>query len=92
MTDDYSILEDDCCPFCKTKLNASTPTTGADTQPSPDDYSICYMCAGLLKYDQSLKLIALPSPEFDALPDQTKHALIEAGEKIMAYRQQSRAM
>lgn len=54
-----TILEGpDACPHCAAPLNAHS----GDRAPQPDEFSICFECAGVLRFDANRKLRAT-SPE-----------------------------
>jgi hypothetical protein len=52
-----TIIEQDCCPFCGSALDAATAVPdNADAAPEAGDVTVCISCAGVLIFDEALSV------------------------------------
>lgn len=60
---------DDSCPMCGAHLDAHTDALNPlDPDPVPGDVSVCFYCAGILKFGDDLRLRRPTVDELVALP------------------------
>lgn len=55
------------CPACGYEMDAVTELTTEGTLPKPGDFSLCVKCSQPLRFDNSLKLIAISTFELARL-------------------------
>jgi hypothetical protein len=51
------------CPICGHSLNAASPVVPPHRAPEPGDWTVCIGCAGVLKFDQALKVVVVPAQD-----------------------------
>jgi hypothetical protein len=83
-------IERDACPFCGHQLDAVTAgPENPDATPLPGDLTVCIQCAGLLVFDDQMKVRPPTSEEqAEMLADPQVIRLVEAitGIQIRARR------
>lgn len=73
-----NIMPNDECPKCGKHINAAATVSDENAQPSSGDVTVCIGCAGILKFDDNLKLAKLTTEEFDEMDEATKDNLLQA--------------
>ncbi len=63
------------CPFCGYQVDRATNPREPAASPKPGSLSMCLQCTSFLRFDQNLRLIALPQQEFKELPDELRDFL-----------------
>ena len=81
-------LPSSACPGCGTKVDCSTHF--GDRRPEPGDVSICFYCASLLQFNNSLHLEAISEEELSRLPQPLQRKLI-VGQHFVRQRVQEQA-
>lgn len=68
------VLDQDNCPHCGSPCDAASSTKN-QKPPTAGDLSICFYCAGLLRFKEDLKLKVLSEEEFNKLPQEIQDEL-----------------
>jgi hypothetical protein len=61
------------CPHCNYELTAATPHDGGPDKPRPGDWSVCFSCGGLLRFDGCLRSVAGSATELAREPPGLRH-------------------
>lgn len=64
------------CPGCHQTLNATGDPQGRGA-PRPGDLSVCSGCGTILRFDRTLRLVAMTPVEIEMLPPKTAAELID---------------
>lgn len=51
------------CPTCGARTDAATEAPAMRARPQPGDYSICFACGAICRFDATLRLVALDADE-----------------------------
>lgn len=63
------------CPECGYKLERATETLRDGRRPGPGDFSVCMMCAAVLRFDEQLKLVATTIAERSEAGPELEHVV-----------------
>ena len=70
-------MPEDRCPRCGARATAASNARPGDRRaPVPGDLTVCIACAGLLQFDDSLRLVPLPEDALSGLEADTREVLL----------------
>lgn len=77
-------IVESACPKCAVKLDAVTPLHHRNA-PKPGDLTVCFQCATVLRFDESLHALALGAGEFKRIPRDVRQQLENAQRAIRSF-------
>lgn len=65
------------CPHCGKDINAASSIDDMAATPEPGDFSLCFGCAGFLKFGDNLELLPMTYDDIVDLPPEHRTPLLQ---------------
>ena len=72
------------CPTCGHRLDGATDTVSGARKPMPGDFSACFYCGEMLRFNAELKLVLMEKDDPDLTPE--LRATLEAAQRWVRTR------
>lgn len=70
------------CPNCGDVHDAATAADGSGAMPEPGDFTICFNCGDINRYDDNMQRLHVDPAALDTFDDETRVAVLDAQRQV----------